>query len=242
MFGEVAIAGRRGFERRYALAEQVIPADVLRAVRAARGRDPRARAAGRALVRRRLGLRSGRLLPHPRPARGDDRDRRTGRRGRAAAGPRRAAGTEGARPLPAWMHTDAAVPRAVDAAAILTPFDPVVWFRDRAERTVRLPLPHRDLHARPAARVRLLLAAGARRRRRRRQGRSEGRPRDVHPARAVGVVGARARRTEPQSGSPGSCAPRAAWQGLESDVDLRAGAMPSTTSRASCPTRAATSG
>ncbi|MGZ8804067.1 MAG: DNA glycosylase AlkZ-like family protein, partial [Microbacterium sp.] len=26
------------------------------------------------------------------------------------------------------------VPRRVDAAAILTPFDPVVWFRDRAER------------------------------------------------------------------------------------------------------------
>ncbi|WP_240658689.1 DNA glycosylase AlkZ-like family protein, partial [Microbacterium sp. CPCC 204701] len=31
MFGEVAIAGRRGFERRYALAEDVIPADVLAA-------------------------------------------------------------------------------------------------------------------------------------------------------------------------------------------------------------------
>ena len=27
-----------------------------------------------------------------------------------------------------------ALPRRVDAAAILTPFDPVVWFRDRAER------------------------------------------------------------------------------------------------------------
>ena len=29
LFGEVAIAGRRGFERRYGLAEQVIPAEVL---------------------------------------------------------------------------------------------------------------------------------------------------------------------------------------------------------------------
>jgi Uncharacterized protein conserved in bacteria len=29
LFGEVAIAGRRGFERRYALAEQVIPPDAL---------------------------------------------------------------------------------------------------------------------------------------------------------------------------------------------------------------------
>ena len=32
------------------------------------------------------------------------------------------------------MHRDAALPRRVDAAALLTPFDPVVWFRDRAER------------------------------------------------------------------------------------------------------------
>jgi uncharacterized protein YcaQ len=32
------------------------------------------------------------------------------------------------------MHRDAVLPRRVDAAAILTPFDPMVWFRDRAER------------------------------------------------------------------------------------------------------------
>ena len=38
------------------------------------------------------------------------------------------------RPAKAWVHRDAALPRRVDAAAILTPFDPVVWFRDRAER------------------------------------------------------------------------------------------------------------
>ncbi len=38
------------------------------------------------------------------------------------------------RPAKAWLHRDAARPRRIDAAAILTPFDPVVWFRDRAER------------------------------------------------------------------------------------------------------------
>ena len=38
------------------------------------------------------------------------------------------------RPAKAWVHRDASLPRRVDAAAILTPFDPVVWFRDRAER------------------------------------------------------------------------------------------------------------
>jgi uncharacterized protein YcaQ len=38
------------------------------------------------------------------------------------------------RPAKAWVHSDATLPRRVDAAAILTPFDPIVWFRDRAER------------------------------------------------------------------------------------------------------------
>src|SRR5690606_11492652 len=35
---------------------------------------------------------------------------------------------------PAWIHRDARVPRAISQTALLTPFDPVVWFRDRAER------------------------------------------------------------------------------------------------------------
>lgn len=42
--------------------------------------------------------------------------------------------TRGTAPLPAWAHRDAALPRRIDAATVLTPFDPVVWFRERAER------------------------------------------------------------------------------------------------------------
>ena len=39
------------------------------------------------------------------------------------------------------------------------PFDPLVWFRDAYRAAVRLPLPHRDLHAGAEAVLRLLRAA-----------------------------------------------------------------------------------
>src|SRR5688572_29716151 len=40
----------------------------------------------------------------------------------------------GSRPTPAWLHRDAKRPRRIDAAGVLSPFDPVVWFRPRTER------------------------------------------------------------------------------------------------------------
>lgn len=135
--GEVAIAGRVGFERRYGLAEQIVPATVLsqRIGRADAIRELVRRAARsygvatasdlndyyrlRDLAQVRSAVDdlvdSGELEPVT--VRGWDR---------------------GGRPVPAWRHVSAVLPRRIDRAALLTPFDPVVWFRDRALRVFDL--------------------------------------------------------------------------------------------------------
>ena len=131
--GEVAIAGRRGFERRYGLAEQVIPADVLAA-------PVEREDAIRELVRRAAAAygvaTASDLADYWRI-----RDRRAIMSAIAdleASGdlqPVAVSGwTSAGRPAKAWVHADATLPRRIDATALLTPFDPVVWFRDRAER------------------------------------------------------------------------------------------------------------
>ncbi len=35
---------------------------------------------------------------------------------------------------PAWLHRDSRIPRRIETTALLSPFDPVVWRRERAER------------------------------------------------------------------------------------------------------------
>lgn len=42
--------------------------------------------------------------------------------------------TANGRNIPAWLHRDSRTPRAITAATVLSPFDPLVWFRPRAER------------------------------------------------------------------------------------------------------------
>ena len=51
----------------------------------------------------------------------------------ASAGAIRRVAVDGWRE-PAWLAATASVPRSVDASALLSPFDPLVWYRPRAER------------------------------------------------------------------------------------------------------------
>jgi hypothetical protein len=126
-WGEVAIAGRTRFERRYGLAEHVLPAAVLGTA------IPRPDAIRELVARSAVALGIGTLadLADVHRLRVDDT--------KAAvlelqdAGVLERVAVEGWRQS-AWRHRDARRPRRIDAAAILTPFDPVTWDRDRALR------------------------------------------------------------------------------------------------------------
>ena len=147
--------GRRGGDRRaqQPVRDQVRPpragAARRRARRAdadARGGQPRARTPRRAVARRGHGALPGRLLPHAaaadrrRPG-GDGRDRGPRRRGRARAGADRGLEPAG---VPPPRRPPAAPRRRAGPAEPVRPRGVAA----RAHReALRLPLPHRDLHA-----------------------------------------------------------------------------------------------
>ena len=127
--GEVTTAGRRGFERLYDLTERVLPAAVL-AAPAVSERD-----AYRALIDR-----AGRALGIATEA--DLRDYyrlKIGARGVIAelveAGTLAKVEVEGWA-KPAYLHASATRAAPIDPArvAVLSPFDSLVWARDRTER------------------------------------------------------------------------------------------------------------
>jgi len=126
--GRVAAAGRRGFERLYDLPERVIPARVLAMP------TPAIEDAQRALMRiaaRALGVGTEKdLCDYFRIRVGAGRPRL---RELVETGELIPVGVEGWRE-PAFAARDARSPRKLDARALLSPFDSLIWERARTER------------------------------------------------------------------------------------------------------------
>lgn len=118
---------RRGFERVYDLPENVLPAQVLALP------TPSEPEAHRALIERAArahGIATDKELR--------DYFRQSPGQARSAI---EALAEEGilvaitvAGTRKAWLHRDARQPRRIEARALLAPFDPLIWERDRAER------------------------------------------------------------------------------------------------------------
>ena len=126
--GRVTTAARRRFERVYDLPERVLPEHVLAAA------IPSEDEAHRALLRhaaRALGVATARdLRDYFRLDVADTRPRLAELVEAGELSPARVEGwTE-----PAYLHPSARAPRHLKARALLSPFDPVVWERQRAER------------------------------------------------------------------------------------------------------------
>lgn len=126
--GELTTGARRGFQRLYDLPERVLPADVMAAP------EVDDQEAARQLV-----LRSA--IAHGVATEPDLRDYyrlKPHRSQRAVAelveeGVLEPVTVRGWR-HPAYRHVDARVPRTVTGRALLCPFDPLIWERDRTER------------------------------------------------------------------------------------------------------------
>lgn len=125
--GEVAIADRPNFARLYDVTERVIPEEV-------RAAEADVATARRVLLRdavRHHGI--GTVSDFADYHRLKARDARPLLRELAAAGEIAEVVVDGW-PGPVYMDPELPVPRSLDGGALLAPFDPVVWFRDRAER------------------------------------------------------------------------------------------------------------
>ncbi|MEO0491855.1 MAG: crosslink repair DNA glycosylase YcaQ family protein [Actinomycetota bacterium] len=126
--GEVGIRRRPGFVKEFDLMDRIVPAEI-RAVP-----TPSEEEAHRELLRRAarsLGVAAAPdLVDYHRLPKRPAKERVAEL---VEAGELEAVEVEGW-DRPALLHPDASLPRAIDACALLSPFDPVVWFRERGER------------------------------------------------------------------------------------------------------------
>ncbi|MGV8876703.1 MAG: winged helix-turn-helix domain-containing protein [Rhodoglobus sp.] len=126
-WGEVVSAGRTRFERRYALTEQTIPDHI------------RQRQVSRSDAHRQLVAEAAQALGVGTAADLADYFRLKSIDVRAAIAQLADSGelvpvaVQGWN-QPAWLHRDARIPRSISQVALLSPFDPVVWDRNRAQR------------------------------------------------------------------------------------------------------------
>ncbi|GAB3037026.1 winged helix-turn-helix domain-containing protein [Parafrigoribacterium mesophilum] len=126
-WGELVSAGRQRFERTYALPEQILPSELLarevseqESFKQLLAHAARAHGIGTASD---LGdyfrLKSKDVIPALRALEDE-----------GLISPVTVPGWN----RPAWLHRDARIPRRIDATALLSPFDPIVWDRPRAQR------------------------------------------------------------------------------------------------------------
>ena len=125
--GELVSAGRKGFERVYALPEQILSDEVL-------AREVPVEEAKYELMKRAAAAHGIGTL-------NDFADYFRIKQTQAKDALQRLVDEGEVVPVtvpgwgkPAYLHRDARVPRRIEAAALLSPFDPVVWERDRALR------------------------------------------------------------------------------------------------------------
>ncbi len=130
-WGEVVTAGREGFQRRYAMAEQTLPDEGL-------ARVDRDEAHCLLVERAARSLGVGTVADLADYHRLKSADARAAIADLEADGTLLPVGVEGwtrnGKSEPAWLHRDARVPSRLAPNALLPPFDPLVWFRPRAER------------------------------------------------------------------------------------------------------------
>jgi uncharacterized protein YcaQ len=130
--GRVTIAGRRNFERLYDLTERVLPADVLTAPELSADQAQRelirisARTLGVATARELCGATGGHFPLPSAPARSRIAEL-------VEAGELIPVRVEGP-PQQSYVWSEAQEPRDVQARALLSPFDSLIWNRDRTQR------------------------------------------------------------------------------------------------------------